>query len=176
MTNLTKLTTMGYITGLALVLSFAVPQQPARADLGDFLGGVVAGVILNEILDDDVGYGRHPYCGYCGDRYARIWAPARGDWVWRHRCAHPTVRYRYAPAPYVYRQHHYGSGHGGFFRSKPFRPRWDDDRDFGRRTWDFDRSWDRPKVGRSRGGGGDHDGWRRGGGERERGERGRRER
>jgi len=122
MRSWSKLLLMGYVAGLALVLALGA-QQPARADTGDFLGGVVAGAVLNNVFDE----GRHYSAQYgsvpWGYREVCRWVWSRGGYVLRCNLV-PDNRYgyRYYSRP-GYRFWYDGRGYGLDYRRYPYDDR-----------------------------------------------------
>ena len=123
MTSLSKLTMMGYVAGLALVLALGV-QQPARADTGDVLGGIAAGAILSNVFDGpqyhNAQYGYVPY----GYREVCRWVWSGGRQVLRcNLVPDRNYGYRYYN-PQGYRFYYDGRGFGFDYRRHPYGDPW----------------------------------------------------
>lgn len=98
-------------------------QRPARAnDTGALIGGLIAGAIVYELLDDDDDYyGRRYYDGYCYPRgyyrpptyyrsYPRYYAPPTGVTVWYEDCGRSWGGY--------YGDYGRGRGYGDGWRAR----------------------------------------------------------
>jgi hypothetical protein len=98
-------------------------QRPARAnDTGALIGGLIAGAIVYELLDDDDDYyGRRYYDGYYYPRdyyraptyyrsYPRYYAPRGGVTVWYEDCGRSRGGY--------YRDYGYGRSYGDGWKAR----------------------------------------------------------
>ena len=95
------------LTAITLLLVLAAAfglQRPARAgDAGAVLGGILAGVLVYELLDDDDDC--YTYTRYYYRAPAYYPPPRYRTWSYGYYCAPPIVEYRYyevTPRGYCY--------------------------------------------------------------------------
>jgi hypothetical protein len=97
---------------LVLAASFGLQRAARASDAGAVLGGIIAGAIVYELLDDDNGYYGPSHYYYQSPGYYRP-PVCRSYGYTYYDYAPPVVVYRYdtcRPRPYAYRHDGYYDG------------------------------------------------------------------